>query len=142
MRIASYILTTILLVGSAHLWLGELPVSQLLPPKNITQHEWITMQFEVTAYCPCELCCGPHADRVTASGMSVDGPVKHWIAAPAHYPFGTVMRVPGYGQGQPVCVMDRGGAITGDRLDVYFSTHEAAIEFGRRTLSVQIWRNR
>jgi len=139
MRIASYLLTMILLAGSAHLWLGELPVPQPVPAtKNITQYKWTTKVFEVTAYCPCEICCSPHADRVTASGMSVDGPVKHWVAAPDKYPFGTVMRIPGYARGRPVCVLDRGGAITGNRLDVYFSTHEAALKFGRQKLFVEI----
>lgn len=53
-----------------------------------------------------------------------------------YYPFGTRMRVPGYGWGM---VLDRGGAIKGpDRLDLYFDSHQEALAWGRRRLWVEI----
>lgn len=53
-----------------------------------------------------------------------------------HYPFGTRMHVPGYGWG---VVEDRGGAIKGPtRIDLYFNSHSAALEWGRRRLYVII----
>jgi hypothetical protein len=52
------------------------------------------------------------------------------------YPFGTRMLVPGYGWGM---VLDRGGAIKGpDRIDLYFDSHQDALQWGRRRLQVQI----
>jgi len=98
---------------------------------------WESAEFEVTAYCPCEICCGEFADGVTASGQSVYGPVTHWVAADAKYPFGTCFRIPGYNEGRPVVVLDRGGAITGNKIDCYFPDHKSALRFGRQKLIVE-----
>jgi 3D (Asp-Asp-Asp) domain-containing protein len=57
------------------------------------------------------------------------------IAAPRNYPYGTVMNVPGYGQGR---VEDRGGAIKGSHIDLWFPTEQAALEWGRRNKDVQV----
>jgi hypothetical protein len=55
-----------------------------------------------------------------------------------YYPFGTRMRVPGYGWGM---VLDRGAAIKGpDRIDLYFASHQDALTWGRRRLQVEIER--
>ena len=50
--------------------------------------------MRVTAYCPCEKCCGDWSDGFTASGKPAEGKL---IAAPRNYAFGTRMDVPGYG---------------------------------------------
>lgn len=93
-------------------------------------------RVEVTAYCPCSICCGgiDTVDSITASGVPALGPI---IAAPKSIPFGTIIFVPGYGLGT---VQDRGGAIRGDRLDVLFPLHWAARQWGRQTLIVLVWR--
>ncbi len=69
---------------------------------------------------------------ITASGERAR---KGTIAADRRYPFGTKIYVPGYGWGE---VQDRGGAIQGDRLDVFFSNRKDALEWGRQTLNVII----
>ena len=51
------------------------------------------------------------------------------IAAPKRIPMGTGMFVPGYGCGT---VQDRGGAIKGMHIDVWFSTTQEAVNFGLR----------
>jgi hypothetical protein len=52
------------------------------------------------------------------------------------YPFGTRMYIPGYGWGT---VEDRGGAIKGpERIDLYFSSHQEALEWGRKKVQVTI----
>jgi len=35
-------------------------------------------------------------------------------------------------------VIDRGGAIKGDKLDVFFPTHQEALKWGRQTVEVKI----
>ena len=40
--------------------------------------------------------------------------------------------------GQPVPVIDRGGAIKGHKLDVFFDSHEAALEWGRQWVAVAV----
>ena len=53
-----------------------------------------------------------------------------------YYRFGTRMYVPGYGWG---VVEDRGSAIKGPtRLDLYMDSHDKALKWGRRRLSVLI----
>ncbi len=66
-------------------------------------------------------------------------PEKGTIAADTkYYPFGTRMHIPGYGWG---IVEDRGSAIKGpSRIDLFFNSHDEALEWGRRKLPVQIER--
>jgi len=55
-----------------------------------------------------------------------------------YYPFGTRMYVPGYGWGR---VEDRGSAIKGaGRIDLFFDSHSQALEWGRKTIKVEIER--
>jgi 3D (Asp-Asp-Asp) domain-containing protein len=107
----------------------------------------------VTAYCPCGACCswernwlfrpvesaGPNKGRAKAVGVAADGTraKKGTIAADArYYPFGTAIYVPGYGRG---VVHDRGSAIAGPRrLDIFYSSHQRALEWGRRNLTVYV----
>ncbi|MHC4121974.1 MAG: 3D domain-containing protein [Planctomycetota bacterium] len=88
---------------------------------------------EVTAYCPCEKCCGNFADGVTASGVVISEGCK-LVAASSKYPFGTKMKIPGYGV---AAVQDRGGSLKGNRLDVLFHSHAEALKWGRRQLIIQ-----
>jgi len=91
---------------------------------------FISNTYTVTAYCPCEQCCGIYADGITANGHVLVANDKV-IAAPVGVNFGARFFVPGYGLG---IVRDRGGSIKGKRLDVYFSTHERALQWGRQIL--------
>ncbi len=54
----------------------------------------------------------------------------------AEYAFGVIMYVPGYGYGR---VEDRGGAIKGDHIDLYFKTHSEAKAWGKQRKVVTIW---
>ena len=90
----------------------------------------------VTAYCPCTECCGPQAKGITASGRPVSANGGKFVAADRDLPFGTLLLIPGYNDGRPTEVLDRGGAIKGNRLDVYFPTHDEAKRWGARWLEV------
>ena len=98
--------------------------------------ETLPVVFEVTAYCPCELCCGEYSDGVTASGHIIEEG-DTFIAAPVEIPFYTRLAIDGYAGGSYVEVKDRGGSIVGNKLDVFFSTHQEAINFGRQFLKVR-----
>lgn len=55
-----------------------------------------------------------------------------------YYRFGTRMHIPGYGWG---VVEDRGSAIKGpDRIDVYFSSHQKALNWGRKRVDIRMER--
>ena len=75
---------------------------------------------------------------MTASGKGITYANGFFIAADADlFPFGTKVRIPGYHDGEMVEVVDRGSAIKGHRLDVFFPTHEQASGWGRKWLPVE-----
>jgi 3D (Asp-Asp-Asp) domain-containing protein len=94
--------------------------------------------MEVTAYCACSKCCGPNARGLTASGLHVSYNEGKFVAADSSLAFGTKVLIPGY-DAQPVEVIDRGGAIKGNRIDVFYPTHQQALEWGRRTVAVTVF---
>jgi len=98
---------------------------------------WQVVQMRVTGYCPCSQCCGAFSDGITANNHHIQ-PGDTFVAADRSYQFGTEMVIPGYNTGQPVEVTDRGGAIKGNRLDLFFHTHQEALQWGVQHLDVLI----
>lgn len=99
-----------------------------------------TMMMTVTAYSPDARSCGAFADGVTASGYSVLTNGGHLAAADTRVlPFGSMISVPGYDDGNVVPVLDRGGAIKANRLDLLFPTHEQALIWGVQKLQITVW---
>ena len=91
--------------------------------------------FIVTAYCKGECCCGEYADGITASGWKINkGDL--FCAADKMIPFLKVLDIEGYGA---VPVLDRGGAIKGNKIDVFFWTHEEALEWGVQEIEIFCW---
>jgi 3D (Asp-Asp-Asp) domain-containing protein len=105
---------------------------------------------EVTAYCPCSLCCGEFADGRTANNTRVDR-TPYNFAADRSLPLGARVFVPvGLGVLDRVrdadrwfSVDDRGGALDTEarrygvlRLDLRVRDHWWAVRFGRRSLPV------
>ena len=84
----------------------------------------------VTAYCPCEDCCGRWADGVTASGL----PAGPGIVAvdPAVIELGSTVVI----DGQQYLAADTG--VTGQAVDLCMESHAAALAFGRSRRSVWI----
>ena len=92
----------------------------------------------MTVHCPCRQCCGK-GDGITASGKSVRTNGGKFVAADTRVlPMYPPLTIPGYADGQPVPVLDRGGAIKGRRLDVFFPTHHQARQWGRQWLDVTV----
>lgn len=100
--------------------------------------EWI--DAVATAYCPCEICCGkwalnrPDGIVYTASGAIAEEGVT--IAADwSVYSPGTILYIEGIGERT---VQDRGGAISGQKIDVFFNNHEDALHFGRQEIRIKV----
>ena len=99
-------------------------------------------EYKLTAYCSCEKCCGYWATirPVDSEGKPIvrtaDGSVaKHGVTVAADtdvLPFGTVLMIDGH----EYTVQDRGGAISGKHIDIYFDSHEAAKEFGVKYMEI------
>lgn len=88
-------------------------------------------RYKVTAYCSCAKCCGK-TNGVTASGRMATA--NHTVAAPSSFAFGTNIVI----NGQTYVVEDRGGAIQGNRIDVYMNSHAEALAWGVRYLDVEV----
>lgn len=70
---------------------------------------------------------------ITSSGKKAK---KGTIAADiSRYPYGTKMYVPGYGWGE---VQDKGTAIQGDHIDIFFPSEKEAKQWGSKYLDVII----
>jgi 3D (Asp-Asp-Asp) domain-containing protein len=105
------------------------------------QYKYVkTLKMRVTAYAPDPRCCWPFDGTTTASGLSVKTNAGKLVAADTSViPFHDLVSISGYNSGQPVPVLDRGGAIKGQRLDVLLPTYEQAQAWGTRTIDVKIY---
>lgn len=112
----------------------EIPQS-MIEPEPIPEYTSLG-EYRLTAYCACEKCCGYWA---TIRPLDDDGnPIvytadqniaKQGVTVAADtsvLPFGTVLLI----NGHEYIVQDRGGAIKGNRIDIYFESHEEALQFG------------
>ena len=88
-------------------------------------------RYKVTAYCSCAKCCGK-TNGITASGVKATA--NHTIAAPSTFAFGTQLLI----NGKTYTVEDRGGAIQGNRIDIYMNSHSEALAWGVRYLDVEV----
>ena len=77
---------------------------------------------------------GMNSRGITASGVPVQEGVT--IAAPPDVPFGSKIYIPALNR--KYTVTDRGGAIRGDRLDLFMESRGRAIAFGKQRLEVVI----
>ena len=109
--------------------------------------------IQVTAYCACGECCGwernwrgqkvysygPHKGEPKIVGLTASGTwaKKGTIAADTNiFPLGTIMYIKGYGYG---IVEDRGSAIVGNHIDIFFKNHTKALDWGNRNMEVKVW---
>ena len=90
-----------------------------------------TRIFKVTAYCACAKCCGK-TTGYTASGAKASA--GHTVAASSQYSYGTKMII----NGKEYTVEDRGGAITGNRIDIFMNSHSEALAWGVKYLPVEV----
>lgn len=138
------------LVLLAGCFIRDIRWGSIRPPKGAPAQNY---RLLTTGYCPCRECCswernwygravissGPNKGKPKAVGITASGaPAQDGtIAADTSvFPFGTVMYIPGYGYG---VVEDRGGAIKGYHIDLYFSSHGTAKEWGKVRKDVKVW---
>lgn len=95
--------------------------------------KYTEMKVVATAYCPCKKCCGK-SDGITATGIKAKA--NHTVAAdPNILPYGTELLF----DCNTWVVEDCGGAIKGEnRIDIFFETHEEAVNFGVQEFSVWV----
>ena len=87
--------------------------------------------YKITAYCPCAKCCGKTNGK-TASGTTATA--GRTVAASSKFAFGTKLNIGGH----VYTVEDRGGAINGNKIDIFVNTHAEALQWGVRYLNVSV----
>lgn len=94
--------------------------------KTITREERTSLgEFTITAYCPCVKCCGAWADGITFTGTTAtEG--RTIAVDPEVIPLGSTVEI----SGTRYIAEDIGGAITGNKVDIYFNNHEDARDWG------------
>ena len=80
--------------------------------------------FKVTAYCPCERCSDGYGKMTSTGVLAKEG--RTIAVDPKYIPYGTEVTI----NGNTYVAEDCGGAIKGNRLDIYFDNHQEAVEFG------------
>lgn len=127
----------------------SLSAKEIIPLESAPEPEIESLgEFVLTAYCPCVKCCGEwsaeHPSRVgtdyiqkTASG-TIPTAGRTIGVDPSVIPFGTTVIIFGH----EYVAEDRGGAIKGNRIDIFFDDHDEALEFGRQTAEVFIINNK
>lgn len=122
--------------------LEDIEVVELDIP-TVKQPEYISLgEFLVSAYCSCEICCNEYAlDRpldengneiVKGSIGQVLTPQYSIAVDPKVIPYGTEVM---FGE-NTYLAQDCGGAIKGNRIDLYFNDHQAALEWGMQYYEV------
>jgi len=89
-------------------------------------------KFVITAYCTCKICCGVYSGGNRTASGTVPTTNRTLAVDTNEIPFGTRLVI----NGQIYVAEDRGGAIKGKRIDMFFYTHKEALRWGRRTMEV------
>ena len=87
--------------------------------------------YKITAYCPCAKCCGKATGR---TAMGTKATAGRTVAASAQFAFGTKLNI----NGHTYTVEDRGGAIKGNKIDIFVNSHAEALAWGVRYLPVSV----
>ena len=100
----------------------------------VAEREYIEVKATLTAYCPCMKCCGK-SDGITASGTQATA--GRTVAVDTRLiPYGTEISI----DGKTYIAEDCGGKVKGYTIDVFFDSHEEALNFGRQTKTVKIYK--
>ena len=88
-------------------------------------------EFTAYAYCACTKCCGKWARGITASGTTAtEG--RTIAVDPDVIPLGTHV----YVNGREYIAEDTGSGINNRTIDVFFNSHQEALQWGQRTVTV------
>lgn len=81
-------------------------------------------RYKLTAYCPCEKCCGTNTGKTATGTTATQG--RTIGVNPKDIPYGTIVEI----DGKEYVAEDTGGAIGSKHIDVYFDNHADALDFG------------
>lgn len=83
-------------------------------------------KYTLTAYCPCRSCSGGHGSNTASGKKAKQG--RTIAVDKRKIKLGTKIHM----NGHTYTAEDVGGAIKGNRIDVYFTSHKKALQFGKK----------
>lgn len=101
-------------------------------PVFATSHGKSLGTYVITAYCTCRICCGVYSGGNRTASGTVPTSNRTLAVDTSVIPFGTKLVI----NGQVYVAEDRGGAIKGKRIDMFFMTHKEALNWGRKSVEV------
>lgn len=118
----------------------EVPCPEVTPDdfyssvENVTNHSAV---FKVTHYCGCSKCCGKYSGgsesvAYGASGKRLEAFVSVAVD-PSVIPLGTVLHD---AEGRLYRAEDTGGAIKGNRIDLFVGDHQEALNMGVKEMKL------
>ena len=118
-------------------WKVEEVTVQPMEIESVSKPQLVSLgEFKLTAYCPCENCTSD-GDGITASGtVATQG--RTVAVDPSIIPYGTVLII----NGHEYIAEDSGGKwIQGKEIDIFFDSHQEALEFGVQYAEVFVYEN-
>lgn len=125
----------------------EISANDLSTPKPSveTEEPYAIITVTITAYCPCPSCCGiwsaQHESRIgtdyvqkTSSG-TIPTAGRTIATDPSVIPAGSKVVIDGH----TYIAEDTGGGIKGNRIDIYFDTHQEALNWGVQTKEIKVY---
>lgn len=92
-----------------------------------------TLVVEATAYTSNDQ--GMDGKGITKSGLPADFGVV--AVDPEVIPLGSMVHIPGIGY---AVALDTGGAIKGNRIDIYMESRDDALEWGRQKVEIKVFK--
>lgn len=112
-------------------WADDYAGSGTTSSGGMYKGELIGENFAITGYCSCTICCGQWSGGPTASGVMPKA--NHTIAVdPDVIPLGTHVII----NGKEYVAEDIGGAVKGNHIDMYFGSHQEALNWGKKYFDV------
>lgn len=110
----------------------EVEQSITAQPITTTEAEPIPTLYRLTAYCPCTKCCD-NGNGITATGVkAIAG--RTIAVDPNVIPYGSEVVI----YGHTYIAEDCGGLVNGNEVDIFFDTHQEALDFGVQYAEVVI----
>lgn len=94
--------------------------------------EYKEIELVATAYCPCNECSEGYGKMTATGTVAKEG--RTVAVDPSVIPYGTELLIDGI----KYIAEDCGGAVKGNKIDIYFDTHKETKLFGKKTVVAKI----
>lgn len=119
---------------------GSVGINQAEEPETSPGTDYYMGNYTITFYCPCKKCCGKSPGdpgyKITASGTTATEGRTIGVN-PKVIPYGTEVYIDGLGW---YTAEDTGGAIKGNKIDVYMESHQECLQMGKQYRDVYVRR--